>query len=147
MGFKFYVHVALYIKKTTKVAFIFVPSVGIEPTTVSLKGSCSTDWATKVFIFHLKYYTNIHFHLLVNWCNIFAMESRKNILILHDIRSAQNVGAIFRTADACSINKIICQDIPDATDRFGRKEPILQNLLLARKKILVGNFQKILLRL
>ncbi|MDQ5883441.1 MAG: hypothetical protein QG654_354 [Patescibacteria group bacterium] len=47
---------------------------------------------------------------------------RENILILHDIRSAQNVGAIFRTADACSISKIILSGYsPMPLDRFGRK--------------------------
>ena len=34
-------------KKTgLTLAFLFVRPVGIEPTTLSLKGSCSTDWAT-----------------------------------------------------------------------------------------------------
>lgn len=47
---------------------------------------------------------------------------KENILILHDIRSAQNVGAIFRTADACGIDKIIISGYsPTPLDRFGRK--------------------------
>lgn len=46
----------------------------------------------------------------------------ENILVLHDIRSAQNVGAIFRTADACGIFKIILSGYsPTPIDRFGRK--------------------------
>jgi tRNA G18 (ribose-2'-O)-methylase SpoU len=46
----------------------------------------------------------------------------KNVLILHDIRSAQNVGAIFRTADACGVDKIIISGYsPTPLDRFGRK--------------------------
>ncbi len=46
----------------------------------------------------------------------------ENILVLHDIRSAQNVGAIFRTADACGISKIILSGYsPTPIDRFGRK--------------------------
>lgn len=50
------------------------------------------------------------------------MENKENILILHDIRSAQNVGAVFRTADACGIDKIIISGYsPTPLDRFGRK--------------------------
>ena len=46
----------------------------------------------------------------------------ENILVLHDIRSAQNVGAIFRTADACGISKIILSGYsPTPIDRIGRK--------------------------
>ncbi|MCC7436711.1 TrmH family RNA methyltransferase [Candidatus Nomurabacteria bacterium] len=44
------------------------------------------------------------------------------ILILHDIRSAQNVGSLFRTADAVGISKIYLSYItPSPIDRFGRK--------------------------
>ena len=43
------------------------------------------------------------------------------ILILHDIRSAQNVGSLFRTADALGISKIYLSSItPTPIDRFGR---------------------------
>ena len=43
------------------------------------------------------------------------------ILILPDIRSAINVGAIFRTADAVGISKIyLIGTTPSPTDRFGR---------------------------
>jgi len=44
-----------------------------------------------------------------------------SILILPDIRSAINVGAIFRTADAVGISKIILAGCtPRPTDTFGR---------------------------
>ena len=44
-----------------------------------------------------------------------------NILILPDIRSAINVGAIFRTADAVAIDKIyLVGYTPRPTDQFGR---------------------------
>ncbi len=47
---------------------------------------------------------------------------RNSILILHDIRSAQNVGAMFRTADAVEINKIYLTGYtPAPIDRFGKK--------------------------
>lgn len=46
----------------------------------------------------------------------------ENILILNDIRSIENVGAIFRTADAAGIDKIyLCGYTPTPLDRFGRK--------------------------
>jgi len=45
----------------------------------------------------------------------------KNILIMHNIRSVQNVGAMFRTADAAGINKIYLTGYtPTPLDRFGR---------------------------
>ncbi len=46
----------------------------------------------------------------------------KNVLILNDIRSVENVGAMFRTADAAGIDKIYLVGItPTPIDRFGRK--------------------------
>jgi tRNA G18 (ribose-2'-O)-methylase SpoU len=43
------------------------------------------------------------------------------VLILPDIRSAQNVGSLFRTADACGIEYIYIVGItPAPTDQFGR---------------------------
>ncbi len=45
----------------------------------------------------------------------------QTILILNDIRSIINVGAIFRTADAVGINQIILSGVsPAPIDRFGR---------------------------
>ena len=50
------------------------------------------------------------------------MKIQDNILILHDIRSVENVGAMFRTADAAGINKIyLVGYTPAPLDRFGRK--------------------------
>ena len=46
----------------------------------------------------------------------------QKVLILENIRSTLNVGAIFRTADAIGINKIyLCGITPTPIDRFGRK--------------------------
>ena len=48
-------------------------------------------------------------------------ENIENILILPDIRSAQNVGAIFRTADAVGISKIFLTGVsPCPIDKFNR---------------------------
>ena len=42
-------------------------------------------------------------------------------LILHNIRSSENVGSIFRTADATGISKVFLTGItPSPIDRFGR---------------------------
>ncbi len=46
----------------------------------------------------------------------------RSILVLHNIRSVINVGAIFRTADAVGVNHtIISGYTPTPIDRFGRK--------------------------
>lgn len=43
------------------------------------------------------------------------------VLILHNVRSAHNVGSIFRTADACGINHIyLVGYTPSPHDSFGR---------------------------
>lgn len=45
------------------------------------------------------------------------------VLILHNIRSAHNVGSIFRTADAAGVSKIFLTGYtPAPTDRFGRPQ-------------------------
>jgi len=46
------------------------------------------------------------------------------MLILHDIRSALNVGAIFRTADGAGVHKLYLTGYtPSPRDRFGRLDP------------------------
>ncbi len=45
----------------------------------------------------------------------------KTVIILHNIRSAENVGSIFRTSDACGVSKIYLTGYtPAPLDRFGR---------------------------
>ena len=47
---------------------------------------------------------------------------KENIVILHNIRSIENVGAMFRTCDAVGIDKIYLSGYtPTPLDRFGRK--------------------------
>lgn len=49
-------------------------------------------------------------------------KQKENIIILHNIRSVENVGAMFRTADAAGIDKIYLTGYtPTPLDRFGRK--------------------------
>jgi 23S rRNA (guanosine2251-2'-O)-methyltransferase len=67
----------------------------------------------------------------------------ENILILHDIRSAQNVGAIFRTADACGISKIIISGYsPTPLDRFGRKRSDISKSALGAEETVPWEFSE-----
>ncbi len=62
-------------------------------------------------------------------------ENRENILILHDIRSVENVGAIFRTADAAGIDEIYLTGYtPTPLDRFGRKRKDLAKSALGAEE-------------
>src|SRR3989344_6202696 len=46
---------------------------------------------------------------------------QENIVIIHNVRSVQNVGAMFRTADAAGVDKIYLTGYtPTPVDRFGR---------------------------
>ena len=59
----------------------------------------------------------------------------KNILILHNIRSVENVGAMFRTADAAGIDKIYLTGYtPTPLDRFGRKRGDLSKSALGAEE-------------
>jgi tRNA G18 (ribose-2'-O)-methylase SpoU len=52
-------------------------------------------------------------------------------LILHNIRSAYNIGAIFRTADGVGVSKIFLTGYsPRPTDRFGRTQPEIKKTSL-----------------
>lgn len=53
------------------------------------------------------------------------------IVILHDIRSAHNVGSIFRTADAAGIEKLYLSGITSIPfDRFGTVRPDIAKVAL-----------------
>ena len=56
-------------------------------------------------------------------------------LILDHIRSAHNVGAIFRTADAAGVDKIyLVGYTPAPLDRFGRPVPEIEKTALGAEK-------------
>jgi len=62
-------------------------------------------------------------------------KNKQNILILYNIRSVENVGAIFRTADAVGINKIYLTGYtPAPLDRFGRKRKDLAKSALGAEE-------------
>jgi 23S rRNA (guanosine2251-2'-O)-methyltransferase len=59
----------------------------------------------------------------------------KIVVILNNVRSNENVGAIFRTADATGVSKIIlCGYTPAPTDRFGRENKGLTKASLGAEK-------------
>ncbi len=56
-------------------------------------------------------------------------------LVLHNIRSAHNVGAMFRTADAAGVAKIFLTGYtPTPTDRFGRQRSDIAKTALGAEK-------------
>ena len=68
---------------------------------------------------------------------------QKNILILHNIRSVQNVGAMFRTADAAGIDKIYLTGYtPAPLDRFGRRRKDLHKSALGAEEFVRWEHKK-----
>ena len=56
-------------------------------------------------------------------------------IILYNLRSAQNVGSIFRTADAVGIDKIfLIGTTPSPIDRFRRPQPQISKTALGAEK-------------
>ncbi len=76
------------------------------------------------------------------------MKKQQNILILHDIRSVENVGAMFRTADAAGIDKIYLTGYtPAPLDRFGRKRRDLAKSALGAEEFVPWEQKKMILPL
>ncbi len=68
---------------------------------------------------------------------------QENILILNDIRSVENVGAMFRTADAAGIDKIYLTGYtPTPLDRFGRKRGDLAKSALGAEEFVAWEQKK-----
>lgn len=63
---------------------------------------------------------------------------RHTAVLLHNVRSAHNVGSIFRTADAAGVSKIyLAGYTPSPRDRFGRvQKEIAKTALGAEKSVL-----------
>ena len=76
----------------------------------------------------------------------------KICLILHNLRSAHNVGAIFRTAEAAGVAKLYLTGYtPAPRDRFGRTNRELSKTALGAEEYLawskVASLNRLLLRL
>lgn len=68
---------------------------------------------------------------------------RNNTLILYNIRSVENVGAIFRTADAVGIDKIyLVGYTPAPLDRFNRKRKDLAKSALGAEEFVSWEHRK-----
>ena len=71
------------------------------------------------------------------------MKKFKSILILPNIRSAVNVGAIFRTADGVGIDKIYLTGYtPRPTDKFGRIQKDIAKSALGAETWIDWEYQK-----
>ncbi|MCE9643838.1 TrmH family RNA methyltransferase [Candidatus Parcubacteria bacterium] len=58
------------------------------------------------------------------------------VVVLEDIRSAENVGSIFRTADACGVSRIYLTGYtPLPVDRFGRASRVGKSALGAEHSV------------
>src|SRR3989344_9239875 len=72
----------------------------------------------------------------------------ENIVILHNIRSVENVGAMFRTADAAGVRKIYLTGYtPAPLDRFGRKRKDLAKSALGAEEYVSWESRKSILPL
>lgn len=69
-------------------------------------------------------------------------------VILHNIRSLHNVGAIFRTADAAGVKKIYLTGYtPAPLDRFGKIRPEIVKTALGAEKFVAWEHYKNIARL
>ena len=70
---------------------------------------------------------------------------KQSFLILHNIRSAYNVGAIFRTADAAGVSKIYLVGVtPRPLDKFGRVNSRIAKTALGAEKAVAWEYWKTL---
>jgi len=72
------------------------------------------------------------------------MKSKKSIvLLLHNVRSVYNVGAIFRTADAVGVSKIILSGFtPTPLDRFNNPRKDFAKSALGSEKTMPWKYVK-----
>src|SRR3989344_3610137 len=76
-----------------------------------------------------------------------AGEKLEAAVMLHNIRSAHNVGSIFRTADAVGVSTIfLCGLTPSPIDRFGRLRPDIVKVALGAERTVKWSYEKNSLR-
>lgn len=69
--------------------------------------------------------------------------SKETIVIIHDVRSVENVGAMFRTSDAAGVSKIYLTGYtPTPLDRFGRKRGDLAKSALGAEEFVAWEQKK-----
>jgi tRNA G18 (ribose-2'-O)-methylase SpoU len=82
---------------------------------------------------------------MVKQASAFLLQPRENILIIYNVRSVENVGAMFRTADAAGINKIyLIGYTPCPLDRFGRKRRDLAKSALGAEEFVPWEQKKMI---
>ncbi|MBI2048527.1 MAG: TrmH family RNA methyltransferase [Parcubacteria group bacterium] len=71
------------------------------------------------------------------------MRDRHTVVLLHNIRSAHNVGSIFRTSDAAGVERIILSGYtPRPVDRFGRGQKDIAKTALGAEKSVPWEYVK-----
>ena len=71
------------------------------------------------------------------------MNKKQILMILHDIRSVHNVGAIWRTAEAAGVSKIFLTGYtPAPVDRFGLERKDVAKTALGAEKIIPWETRK-----
>ena len=74
--------------------------------------------------------------------------SNKSILILPDVRSAINVGSMFRTADAVGVGKVYLTGVtPCPNDKFGRVQKDIAKSALGAETWVPWEYKKMLIPL
>ena len=64
-------------------------------------------------------------------CIMAFTEHMHTFVILHNVRSAHNVGSIFRTSDGAGVSKVYLTGYtPTPIDRFGRTNPEIEKTSL-----------------
>jgi 23S rRNA (guanosine2251-2'-O)-methyltransferase len=77
---------------------------------------------------------------------LYKVMKHDSVVILDNIRSVHNVGAIFRTSDAAGISKIYLTGYtPSPLDRFGRERSDLAKAALGAEKSVVWESAKTVL--
>lgn len=70
-------------------------------------------------------------------------KDKKICLIALDIRSSENVGSFFRTADACGVDQIYLIGItPTPLDKFNRPDSKIAKTALGAEKSIPSNYYK-----
>jgi 23S rRNA (guanosine2251-2'-O)-methyltransferase len=65
------------------------------------------------------------------------------VVLLHNVRSAHNVGSIFRTAEGAGVSKIYLSGYtPQPIDRFGRVQPAITKTALGADKFLKWEYYR-----
>ena len=71
------------------------------------------------------------------------MSKQNTVIVLDNIRSAHNVGSIFRTADAAGVARLcLCGTTPIPVDRFGRKRNDIAKVALGAEETVTWEYCK-----